>query len=64
VTVVSIFAWLCGRMTLNWRSGLQRGLYTDVDAFRGWEFVASIVIWAQWIVCAAGIILALVVKRA
>ena len=64
VTIISILAWFCGRTALNWRNGLLRGRYTDVQAFRGWELIASLAIWAQWIVCAIGIILALVVKRA
>lgn len=62
VTGVSIVAWLCGRTALTARNQLQRGLESDVRVSGFWELVASLAIWAQWIVCAVGVILALVVK--
>jgi hypothetical protein len=63
VTGVSVFAWLCGRTVLTVRNDLQRGVTSDVRVFRFWELVASVAIWVQWIVCTAGVILALVIKR-
>jgi len=63
VAFVSVIAYSCARFTLFWRDGLKRGHYTDVEAFRGWELVGSLVLWAQWIVCASGIIFALILRH-
>ena len=64
VVGVGVFSWLCGKSMLNARNDLQRGVAHDPKVFRFWELVASLTIWAHWIVCIAAIVLAFVVKRA
>ena len=62
VTGISSVAWLCGRTALTAQTHLQRGIESAARVFRFWELVASLAIWAQWIACAVGVILALVVR--
>ena len=60
VTFVSVLAYASARFTLFWRDGLMRGQYTNVQAFRGWELVGSVVLWAQWVLCVIAIVLAFI----
>jgi hypothetical protein len=60
VAFVSVLAYGTARFTLFWRDGLMRGQYADVQAFRGWELIGSIVMWVQWVVCFTAIVLAFI----
>jgi hypothetical protein len=62
VSLLGLFAWLCGHAMLNARNDLQRGVTSDRRVYDFWMLFASFSIWAQWLVCLAAIILAIVVR--
>lgn len=63
VAGMAALTWLCVRTMSSKQNNLAEGFPSDFRDVRVWELVTGLTIWAHWIACLVGIVLALLLDR-
>ena len=63
VAAIAALTWLCVNAMFNKQNSLADDFSSNFRAVRNWELVTGLTIWAHWIACFAGIVLAVVLPR-
>jgi len=63
VAAIAALTWFCVKAMFNKQNDLSEDFSSNVRAVRDWELVTGLTIWAYWIACFAGIVLAVVLHR-
>ena len=63
VAAIGTLTWLCVNAMFDKQNNLAEGVGSNSRVVRDWETVTGFTIWAHWIACFAGIVLALLLRR-